>query len=60
MRYVPGDDPAALARAVIELAADPAATWPWALEAQRQATAYDWEHQKARYLEVVDRLVQFR
>jgi hypothetical protein len=26
------------------------------LEAQRQATAYDWEHQKARYLEVVDRL----
>ena len=30
------------------------------IEAQRQATAYDWERQKARYLEIVDRMVQFR
>ena len=25
-------------------------------EAQRQAAAYDWEHQKGRYLDVIDRL----
>src|SRR6185312_5685492 len=54
--YVPGGDPQALAGAVIELASDPDRTVAMGLEAQRQATAYDWEHQKARYLAVVDRL----
>jgi glycosyltransferase involved in cell wall biosynthesis len=56
LRFVPGDDPTALAGAVIELAADPEGTVAMGLEAQRQAAAYDWEHQKARYLAVVDRL----
>ena len=56
LRFVPGGDPAALARAVVELAADPAATVAMGPEAQRQAAAYDWEHQKARYLAIVDRL----
>ena len=57
LRFVPGGDPAALARAVTELAADPEGTVAMGVEAQRQATAYDWEHQKARYLDVVDRLI---
>ena len=57
LRFVPGGDPAALARAVTELAADPEGTVAMGIEAQRQATAYDWEHQKATYLEVVDRLI---
>ncbi|HEX2766188.1 MAG TPA: glycosyltransferase family 4 protein [Candidatus Limnocylindria bacterium] len=56
LRYVPGGDPAALARAVEDLAADPAGTVAMGLEAQRQAAAYDWSVQKARYLEIVDRL----
>jgi phosphatidylinositol alpha-mannosyltransferase len=56
LRFVPGGDPAALPRAVSELAADPETTVAMGLEAQRQATAYDWEHQKGRYLAVVDRL----
>jgi glycosyltransferase involved in cell wall biosynthesis len=56
LRFVPGGDPAALARAVTELAADPEGTVAMGREAQRQATAYDWEHQKARYLGIVDRL----
>ena len=37
LRFVPGDDPAALARAVIELAADPEGTVAMGVEAQRQA-----------------------
>ena len=57
LRFVPGGDPAALARALAELAADPEATTAMGIEAQRQATAYDWEHQKGRYLTVVDRLI---
>jgi glycosyltransferase involved in cell wall biosynthesis len=57
LRFVPGGDPAALARAVAELAADPGSTVAIGLEAQRQAAAYDWESQKARYLAVVDRLI---
>jgi glycosyltransferase involved in cell wall biosynthesis len=56
LRFVRGGDPAALARAVVELVADPEGTVALGLEAQRQATAYDWEHQKGRYLTVVDRL----
>jgi hypothetical protein len=27
-------------------------------EARRQAADYDWEHQKDRYLSIVDRLVR--
>ncbi len=56
LRYVPGDDPAALATAVEALAADPEGTVAMGLEAQRQAAAYDWSVQKARYLEIVERL----
>lgn len=56
MRFVPGGDSTALARAVESLAADPAGTVAMGREAQRQARAYDWEVQRARYLEIVDRL----
>jgi glycosyltransferase involved in cell wall biosynthesis len=56
LRLVPGNDSAALARAVESLADDPAAATALGLEAQRQAAAYDWEIQKAHYLSVVDRL----
>jgi hypothetical protein len=38
------------------LAADPAGTVAMGLEAQRQASAHDWEPQKQRYLAIVDRL----
>ena len=58
LRFVPGDAPAALARAVTDLLADPDGTVAMGLEARRQATAYDWEHQKVRYLAVIDRLVE--
>ena len=56
LRFVPGGDPDALARAVEELAADPVGAVAMGREAQRQARAYDWEVQRARYLEIVDRL----
>jgi glycosyltransferase involved in cell wall biosynthesis len=56
LRYVPGGDPDALARAVGELASDPSGTVAMGREAQREAAAYDWDHQKARYLEIVDGL----
>jgi glycosyltransferase involved in cell wall biosynthesis len=58
LRFVPGGDPSALARAVAELAADPSGTVAMGLEAQRQATAYDWEHQKARYVDIVEGLMR--
>jgi len=57
LRYVPGNDPSALAAAVESLASDPEGTVAMGLEAQRQAAAYDWTVQKRRYLEIVDRLV---
>jgi len=57
LRYVPGGDAVALAGAVEELAADPAATVAMGLEARRQAAPYGWERQKGTYLGVVDRLV---
>jgi glycosyltransferase involved in cell wall biosynthesis len=57
LRLVPGGDPAALARAVTELAADPDGAASMGRAAQREAAAYDWEHQKARYLAIVDRLM---
>jgi glycosyltransferase involved in cell wall biosynthesis len=58
LRFVPGGDADALARAIEALVDDPAGTVAMGLEAQRQATAYDWEIQKQRYLELVDRLAR--
>ena len=58
LRFVPGGDPVALARAVTELVADPDRTEAMGIEAQRQAAAYDWEHQKARYLSVIGRMLR--
>lgn len=60
IRFVPGGDPDALARAIEALVDDPAGTAALGLEAQRQAAAYDWETQKARYMGIVDRLVDGR
>jgi glycosyltransferase involved in cell wall biosynthesis len=57
LRFAPGDDPGALARAVEALVDDPGGTTAMGLEAQRQAAAYDWEVQKAHYVAVVERLV---
>lgn len=56
IRYVPGGDPEALATAIRELAADPVAAARFGAEAHRQAAAYGWEVQAARYLEIVERL----
>jgi len=56
--FVPGGDPDALARAVEGLADDPERAVAMGLEARRQAAAYDWDVQKARYLEIVDRLIE--
>ena len=60
LRYVPGADPDALARAIESLVDDPAGTVAMGLEAQRQARAYDWEDQRGRYLTIVDRLISAR
>jgi glycosyltransferase involved in cell wall biosynthesis len=61
LRYVPGGNPSALAAAIRELAADPAAAAAArADEAGREAGPYAWRIQAARYLEVVDRLVERR
>jgi glycosyltransferase involved in cell wall biosynthesis len=60
LSFVPGGDPEALARAVEALVDDPERTVTMGQEARRQATAYDWEVQKARYLEIVDRLITSR
>ena len=57
LRFVPGNDPEALARAVEAMADDPAGTVAMGEEARRQAADYDWDHQKDRYLAIVDRLV---
>jgi len=57
LRYVPGGEPAALARAVEALAADPAAAEALGREARRQARPYGWEVQRDHYLVVVDALV---
>jgi glycosyltransferase involved in cell wall biosynthesis len=58
LRYVPGNDPDALARAIEAMADDPAGTVALGVEARRQAAGYDWEHQKERYLAIVDRLAR--
>jgi glycosyltransferase involved in cell wall biosynthesis len=60
IRFVPGADPDALARAIEALADDPEGTMALGREAQRQAAAYDWEVQKTRYVAIVDRLVDDR
>ncbi|MGZ8513110.1 MAG: glycosyltransferase family 4 protein [Candidatus Limnocylindria bacterium] len=57
LRFVPGGNPDALARAVEELVDDAAGTAAMGHEARRQAAAYDWEIQKTAYLAVVDRLI---
>jgi glycosyltransferase involved in cell wall biosynthesis len=57
LAFVPGGDPDALARAIEALADDPARAAAMGAEARHQAAAYDWEVQKARYLEIVDRLI---
>jgi glycosyltransferase involved in cell wall biosynthesis len=56
MRFVPGGDPNALAAAVVSLAADPVTAAALGREAQRQAAAYDWTEQAARYVAIVERL----
>ncbi|HYN64773.1 MAG TPA: glycosyltransferase [Candidatus Limnocylindrales bacterium] len=58
IRYIPGADPTALAAAIRELAADPATASRLGAEAHRQAAAYDWEVQAARYVEIVERLTR--
>lgn len=58
LRFVPGGDPAAITAAVEALVDDPAATVEMGREACRQAAAYDWEVQKARYLAIVDHLIR--
>jgi len=60
IRYVPGGDPVALAEAIRDLAADPAAAARIGAEAHRQASGYAWEVQRTRYLEVVERLMERR
>jgi glycosyltransferase involved in cell wall biosynthesis len=60
IRYVPGGDPVALAEAIRDLAADPAAAARLGAEAHRQASRYAWEVQRTRYLEVVERLMERR
>jgi glycosyltransferase involved in cell wall biosynthesis len=57
IRYVPGGDPAALAAAIRELAADPMAASRLGAEAHRQAADYAWSVQAERYVAIVERLV---
>ncbi|MGZ8475241.1 MAG: glycosyltransferase family 4 protein [Candidatus Limnocylindria bacterium] len=57
IRFVPGGDADALAGAIESLVDDPAGTVAMGQEARRQAGAYDWEVQRARYLEIVERLI---
>ncbi len=56
IRYVPGGDPAALAAAIRQLAADPAAAEQLGAEARQQAAGYAWEVQARRYVQIVERL----
>ena len=57
LRFVPGGAGPALTAAIEVLVDDPAGAVAMGREAQRQAAAYDWEIQKARYLDIVERLV---
>jgi glycosyltransferase involved in cell wall biosynthesis len=58
IRYVPGDEPAALATAIRELAADPGSAARLGAEAHRQAAGYAWQVQRVHYLDVVERLME--
>ena len=58
--FVPGGDPGAIAGAIRSLVADPSGTVAMGAEAQRQAVAYRWDDQKARYLDIVHGLVDRR
>ncbi|MCV0403141.1 MAG: glycosyltransferase family 4 protein [Chloroflexi bacterium] len=60
LAFVPGGDPAALARAIERLVDDPSGTEAMGREAQRQAQAYDWEIQRRHYVAVVDRMIEAR
>ncbi|MEO8639135.1 MAG: glycosyltransferase, partial [Chloroflexota bacterium] len=57
IRYVPGDDPEALAGALRSLAADPVGTARLGAEARRQAAQYAWASQAQRYLAIVEKLL---
>jgi glycosyltransferase involved in cell wall biosynthesis len=57
IRYVPGDDPPALAAAIESLATGPAAAAAQAAAASEQARPYAWTSQKAHYLAVVEALL---
>jgi glycosyltransferase involved in cell wall biosynthesis len=57
IRYVPGGDPAALATAIRELAADSTTAARLGAEARRQSAKYAWEVQGRRYVEIVERLM---
>ncbi|MGQ0607225.1 MAG: glycosyltransferase [Chloroflexota bacterium] len=57
LRFVPGGAGPAWTAAIEALVDDPAGTVAMGLEAQRQAAAYDWEVQKARYLQIVTRMI---
>jgi len=57
LRFVPGGDPAALARAVEAAVEDPEGTVSLGQAARREAAAYDWAVQRERYLATVDRLI---
>jgi glycosyltransferase involved in cell wall biosynthesis len=60
LSFVPGGAPGALARGLEAMADHPEQTVAMGQEARRQAAAYDWEVQKARYLEIIERLVASR
>jgi glycosyltransferase involved in cell wall biosynthesis len=57
IRFVPGGDPDALARAIEALADNPERAAALGVAARRQAAAYAWDDQKAMYVAIVDRLV---
>ena len=57
LRFVPGGDPDALARAVEAAVDDPEGTVAMGLEVRREAAAYDWATQAERYLAIVERLI---
>lgn len=57
LRFVPGGAGPALTDAIEALVDDPAGTVAMGREAQRQAAAYDWDIQKARYLDIVTRMI---
>lgn len=56
LRYVAAGDASALADAIVSLSHEPHAAAQRAAEAQRQAAAYAWPEQAARYLSVIDDL----